>query len=516
LRWRLAAVAVARPLEREGDARLRRDLKNPKNHRLSTTLRLANIEEVKLSRPQQSSPQQSPVLPLLNRLVLVLCVIALYRPAAFAVPSFARQTGYTCGQCHTTPPELTAEGRDFKLNGYVLKVAPSITAEPDKKSAAIDLLSNLPLSVWFQTSLTSTSSRQPGTQNASAEFPQTLSFFLSGAWSSNVGSFLQVTYGAQSDHFTLDNTDIRYANQSRLYGKDLHYGITLNNNPGVEDLWNSTPAWGFPFFVSDVAPTPMASPLISGGLAQDVVGLGGYGLWNNQLYAAATLYRSDHKAASQPLTGTGAGVNIQGMAPYWRVAWQHPSKNNYLEIGTYGIHVSSTPGAVTGPKDSYSDVAGDFQYDATLPRVAPEFFCQKPPCSDVLSLRGTYIRETSKLDATFAGGGASQSSHHLNTLQANAEYHWGNKVSTAAGFFNTTGTTDPVLYAQTPVSGSATGIPQSNGYILNLSWWPTMNIGLTAQYTGYLKFNGAKTNYDGAGRNASANNSAYLSASFLF
>ena len=31
-----------------------------------------------------------------------------------------------------------------------------------------------------------------------------------------------------------------------MFGKPFTYGITLNNNPGVEDLWNSTPAWGFP------------------------------------------------------------------------------------------------------------------------------------------------------------------------------------------------------------------------------------------------------------------------------
>jgi len=49
-----------------------------------------------------------------------------------------------------------------------------------------------------------------------------------------------------------------------------------------------------------------------------------------------------------------------------------------------------------------------------------------------------------------------------------------------------------------------------------VGWWPQQNIGLTFQYTGYLKFNGAGTNYDGAGRNASSNNSTYLMARFVF
>src|SRR3981081_3737569 len=51
--------------------------------------------------------------------LLVLTVTALPRIAS-AVPSFARQTGMPCSQCHTLSfgPALTAYGRQFKLNGY--------------------------------------------------------------------------------------------------------------------------------------------------------------------------------------------------------------------------------------------------------------------------------------------------------------------------------------------------------------------------------------------------------------
>ncbi len=38
---------------------------------------------------------------------------------AFALPSFARQTGTECSACHTIWPELTPFGRLFKLSGYV-------------------------------------------------------------------------------------------------------------------------------------------------------------------------------------------------------------------------------------------------------------------------------------------------------------------------------------------------------------------------------------------------------------
>jgi hypothetical protein len=106
--------------------------------------------------------------------------------------------------------------------------------------------------------------------------------------------------------------------------------------------------------------------------------------------------------------------------------------------------------------------------------------------------------------------------HHLNTTQANVEYHFGTRASATAGFFNVTGTADPLLFAPAPVSGSANGSPQSTGYWLNLSWWPEQNIGLALQYTGYTRFNGAATNYDAAGRNANGNNTVYLLARFVF
>jgi hypothetical protein len=81
---------------------------------------------------------------------------------------------------------------------------------------------------------------------------------------------------------------------------------------------------------------------------------------------------------------------------------------------------------------------------------------------------------------------------------------------------NTTGTADATLFAPGAISGSRNGSPASTGYILNLSWWPQQNIDLAVQYTGYTRFNGAGTNYDGFGRNASANNSTYLLARFIF
>lgn len=434
----------------------------------------------------------------------ITCLVVLWTPSAHAVPSFARQTGLPCSGCHYNPPELNAAGRNFKLLGYVdKKKEGNITADSDKKHAGLDLLGTLPLSAWFETSFTSTKAQQPSTQNGNFEFPQDISLFLSGAWTTHVGSFMQLTYDTQGDHFSMDNTDIRYARQRKLGGKNWVYGLTLNNNPTVEDLWNTTPAWGFPFIESDVAPTPGAAPMIQGTLGQDVAGIGGYSMWNDHLYFAGTLYRSAHIASVQPPDGVGFDFNIRGVAPYWRVAWQQNGAKNNLEVGAYGIHVKSSPQSITGLEDGFTDWAADFQYDRIIGK-------------DVFSWRGTYIRENSSLLATFALAGADQVHHHLNVLNTNAEYHFGNKYSASAGWFETSGTADPLLFTQSAISGSANGDPRSAGYVLNFSFWPAQNLDLALQYTGYTRFNGGATNYDAEGRNANGNNTVYLLARFVF
>jgi hypothetical protein len=426
---------------------------------------------------------------------------------ANAVPSFSRQTGLACNSCHTNPLELTPFGRDFKLNGYTFSTAQQVTAKGDGKQSPLDLAKILPLSVMVQLSLTATNSPQPATQNGNFEFPQQASLFLSGAWTSHIGSFAQVTYEAQADHFSWDNTDIRVVNKGKLDGKSLVYGLTFNNNPTVEDLWNSTPAWGFPFVISSTAPTPSAVTLIDGPLAQDVAGAGGYAMWNNHIYLASVAYRSEHLGAPQPNSGVGFGINIRGVAPYWRLAWQQNlSKHDYLEVGTFGIHANSTPNSVVGPMDNYTDAAGDFQYEHTIPQWK----------NDVLTVRGTYIHESAFLQAEAVAGVAAFPQHHLNTSRINATYHFGNRYSGTLGWFNTSGTSDTLLYAPGAVSGSRNGDPHSTGYIANASWWPVQNVDVALQYTGYTRFNGGNINYDGSGRDASGNNALYVLLWFIF
>ncbi|MBU6469493.1 MAG: cytochrome C, partial [Gammaproteobacteria bacterium] len=197
-------------------------------------------------------------------------------PTAGAVPSFARQTGLACNACHTVAPQLNAFGRYFKLHGYVL--GPNKLTGGSNKLSISELP---PLSAMAIVSDTLTRRAQPGTQNGSVQFPQQLSVFYAGAISEHMGAFAQMTYEQPGDHFSMDNTDVRYARDVNWNNQTLVWGLTLNNNPTVQDVWNSTPAWGFPYISSAVAPTPSASPLIAGPLAQNVAGVGAYAWLNN-------------------------------------------------------------------------------------------------------------------------------------------------------------------------------------------------------------------------------------------
>ena len=147
--------------------------------------------------------------------------------------------------------------------------------------------------------------------------------------------------------------------------KDLIFGITVNNNPTVEDVWNSTPAFSFPYATSNVAPAPTAQPLLSMSLGTQVGGAGLYAYWNNLIYAAVTVYRTSENGITLPF-GAGnqpLGVQVDGALPYWRIALTHQYGAHFFEIGALRVGGRHFVGAVRGgPTDHFPDVAVDAQY----------------------------------------------------------------------------------------------------------------------------------------------------------
>jgi hypothetical protein len=435
--------------------------------------------------------------------------------SAWAIPSFARQTKLPCNACHTQFPELNAFGREFKLNGYVLKNIEGIELKNASGKKDLDLPIIPMLSMMFQTSFTQTVRSQtglPGTQgevqNGTVQFPQQVSLFYGGEFTDHIGGFTQFTYTPAAGTFGIDNTDIRFADHTVWMEKRLVYGVSLNNNPTVQDIWNSTPAWRFPYASSGVAPTPAATPLIDNLLAQKVMGVTAYAMWDDLIYAEAGVYRSAPQGIgnNSPLNGNNASNVISNVAPYWRFGLQKQVENQYFMIGTFGLAASLLPGqgapggalSLSGSSNTFTDVGIDANYQVILD-------------DNSITAHASWIRETQKYSPTFIElGGAENGSDVLNSFQLATTFHWGSHWSFTAAPFWTFGSRDQGLYAPAPITGSRTGRPDSEGITLEIDLNAWRNARLALQYVTYFEFNGAHSNYDGFGRNASANNTLYL------
>lgn len=416
------------------------------------------------------------------------------------VPSFSRQTKLSCAMCHNGFPQLTAFGRLFKLNGYTLTGLPTITEQADSASRMTLSVSPIaPLSVMAIVSNTNMSKAIDGTLGSTTQFPQQLSVFAASEISPRAGIFAQLTYEDQSGTIGMDNVDLRFANHASLGGHDLLYGVTLNNNPTVQDVWNTLPAWGYPFTSSAVAPAPTAGTVIDGVLSQNVLGLGAYAMFNDMLYAELTGYTSAPQGTTLPLDSTATNT-AHGVLPYWRVGLQHTFGQTYMMVGTFGLVADLFPTGITGNTNQYKD----YGFDAQVERPVGN--------KGVVIGRASYVHEDQTLvgSITSAPATASNGSNSLSSYKVNVSWLPNPLQQFSAGVFSTTGTQDATLYAADPVSGSATGKPDSQGTILEWSHTPWLNTRIGAQYVMYSKFNGGSANYDGNGRNASGNNSLYL------
>ena len=451
----------------------------------------------------------------ISRFICVLGVMVLFPSMAHAVPSFARQTGLQCILCHTAYPQLTPFGRDFKLNGYVLS---------DEKSKLP------PVAVMLMPSFTHTAEGQA--PSAAKDFGKNnnfavtqLSFFYAGrlfgpyaenmfgkevaSVANKIGAFLQGTYDGVGRFWSWDNWEVRFADSASIQNSNLVYGIYANNNPTLQDLWNTTPAWGFPFTGSGLAPTPAAGPLIA-GVGQQVLGLGAYAKLFDLVYVELGGYRTlgprTQRAMGVPRGDVNGETQITDIAPYWRLALEQSWGSHSLRAGTYGLAAKTFPGRDhSAGKDHIMDVGLDSQYQ----------YSSGP--HDVTALLN-WIHENQNWHASRALGNASHSRDSLWNFAATASYLFDKTYGADFQYFLIDGRKDPSLYPD-----SRTGSPTSDGWIIQLNYlpfnkgggpafWPRSNVKFSLQYVIYNRFDGSRHNFDGAGRNARDNNTLYLEA----
>ena len=421
---------------------------------------------------------------------------------AQALPSFARQTGFSCTNCHTVFPELTPMGRTFKLTGYTF----SKDREPYQVLPP-------PVTAEAQISFTNLGYTLPQEQtflgirgNDNINFPQALNFYFAGQVLGPLGVFTQTSYLDLNRHTILSKADGRLASTFFPLGKDLILGITYNNYPTVQDVWNTTPAFSFPYLRSFVAPTP-AITVLEGSLATQVGGLGGYFRWNNMLYGELTFYRTAAGGFTQPLSaGVVTTTYLNGIAPYWRVVLERVWQAHAISAGTYGMVADiALPRNQGSPSNQFADFGFDAQYQYILPK-------------HVFSTQVNWIYEVQDLSNSFIRNRATYQSQFLSSFKIDANYHYRSFLGTVGGtvgFFSLNGSTDPRRSAPFPVYGSRLSRPNSYGFIIQGDYLPLDRIKISIQYTLYERFNGASKNYDGFGRNAHVNNTLYIFGRFL-
>lgn len=519
-------------------------------------------EECRSFRPHARCkvPSGSPVAASRLASLAVALVVALLAwlslaDDARALPSFARQTGQPCGTCHTDFPGLTPYGRRFKLLGYttgggVYRTTPFSPSRDANDAGALRAYAAQqridgngpmvpvgsgekgwvpPISAMTIGGLTHTQAPQTGPNGAPTDpykpndnfVVSPVSFFWGGAITNNIGAFAQVTWNAPgptagndpfSHTWTWDNTDIRYANTARIGALDVVYGITANNNPTVQDLWNTTPAWAFPYAVPAGLggnTGPSAGTMLEGAFAARVGGVGAYTMLNDVLYLEATVYRTLNFNQQNTLgTDPVGSPGLFNYAPYWRAAIEPHWGNHTFMLGTFGMTMDVHPwldptglvSTATIPQfDRFTDIGFDAQY-------------QYQGDNYWLTLRGSFIREYQTLNASFNGlnpayplwmGGPTSSSNLNNTidsmrLYASLALGGDNRVVLTGQYFHTSGTADAGIYAfdtnGAPLSPASDGFTAEIAYIpfgvSRAPGWPWFNARIGLQYTYYTRFNG--------------------------
>jgi hypothetical protein len=436
---------------------------------------------------------------------------------------------------------------DRALAAYAQKTADqntTLSGEPDTSNIWVPPISGMTVYGYTHTKIDQPMG-SPYHANDNAH-PVETSIFYGGAITDNIGLFAQVTnetpYGGSATdpetgqtvapdapcwncEWGWDNTDLRYANtgsfgfgfgkgksaKSATGGPDFIYGITANNNPGVQDPWNTVPAWGFPYMVSNIADECCGPPgtLLEGAYEMQVAGVGAYTFIDNHLYLELTGYRTLDTNTLPKL-----GVNpydtpgpFAGITPYWRVAFDQHWGRNWWEFGTFGMRALVNPWTgMTDPNgiqinqtfpetDRYTDIAFDSQYQYQ----GDNFW---------ITLRGTYIHESQTLNASFVQGNSANPANTLESFKGYASLAYGNdnRIVLSGQYFNVWGTSDAVEYAdvascQPP---DTTCRPDTKGFVAEIAYipfisskspiWPWANMRLGLQYTYYNKFEGTTNN----------------------
>jgi hypothetical protein len=391
---------------------------------------------------------------------VVVLIFVSVMPRAYAVPAFAQQTGQPCTACHigSFGPQLTPLGRAFKIGGYT-------------QTGGEGLASKIPLSAMMLPSFTNTGSGQPGGaaphfgDNNNVAMDQ-VSIFLAGRVTDYAGGFVQGTYSGVDRAFLLDNTDLRLTTPLSLDDTELRIGASLNNGPTVQDAFNSTPVWMFPFASSALTPTPTAQTLLGGrGLVGNSLGLTAYAWYDRRLYFEVGGYET-YGPSLLSWTGNALGPgSTANVAPYVRAAYEWDWGDQVAHIGALLLSANINPATSafsadgSHGKNQYTDYGLDAGYQ----------FLGDPNIATAYVL---YVHENQNLKGSFNTGASSQPSNGLNQLNMNATYYYQNTYGVTVGWQYTWGTANPLLSRRHPSPAAATASQTATPLSLRRTGYP--------------------------------------------
>ena len=344
----------------------------------------------------------------------------------------------------------------------------------------------------------------PNTNNF-ANAGQQLSIYYGGQIYGNLGAFIQYSYSNDYARLLqLDNSDVRYTGQFTAFDTDVLWGITANNRPTMQDVWNTTAVWAYPFLGSSFSAGPQAATMIESWQPLQAWGAGSYVFINNTYYAELSAYGSPSPSVQTTFgeSPPSLGYTISGLAPYWRLAAEPVWGEHALMIGTYGMTADILPNRVYGfGTDKITDIGFDSQYQWLTDEHA-------------VTLRANYIWEKQILDASNVISGANPVDY-LRSMQVSAEYVYNHMYAFEAQYFQINGSQDANVYGN-----NFTASPNSAGWVFDVSYlpfmrggpkfWPWLNTRIGASYTMYNRFDGSVNNIDKLGRKASDNNTLML------
>ena len=448
--------------------------------------------------------------------------------AAWALPVYGEQTGEKCSACHINVGELTPRGRKFKLLAY---------AQGEKKTpfAALGTVSvaqiNKTTSSW-DANIALPKNGVPIVEGGSLLWTGKMAEDVGTKikWTANTANTTPIyaVSGVQTgtkvgrDYF-LDASEIRGIQRTQWSDQELIYGVSINNAPGQEDLWITTPVNSFPYKNSQLVNAwgmgqfgPLS--LMDGGLTSQTKGVVFYGLLDDQWYVALGNYWKF--SSSTPLLSLGGQRNTlnSGLNPYLRLARTQVMGDHNWTYGFFGMktRLARDPAVVGSASGTYTDLGLDAEY-------------QHITDTHTWSAQVAWIHEFNQWGVRSVGRSHDAATGTLTTLKAKASYNYARTYTVSLFAFKSHGSTDQLYWSYNPdpsvITGacnqntsvlafcSQNGKPDTRGAGFELMYNPTPRWTLAFQQTFYKQFLGASTfidNSSGNLRQASDNNLTYV------